>query len=149
MENINNTLEMMKILLAMEYTLLIQTQKYHWNVTGRLFSQLHKLFGKQYKKLFKLIDRIAEAIRKNGGISPGSIVEFYNYNLNSNYPVKENLGEVKTNDIKMVEDLKNNHQQLIKYIMGIKFLDLADENLIADILEYHKTSKWMLSSYFE
>jgi starvation-inducible DNA-binding protein len=45
-------------------TLYIKTRKFHWNVCGESFMEIHKLFENQYKQLEESIDEIAERINK-------------------------------------------------------------------------------------
>jgi starvation-inducible DNA-binding protein len=66
----------LSVLLADSYTLLLQTQNAHWNVTGPNFSALHTLFEGQYTALFAAVDEIAEHIRALGERAPGSLGEF-------------------------------------------------------------------------
>lgn len=66
----------LSVLLADSYTLLLQTQNAHWNVTGPSFSSLHTLFESQYTGLFEKVDEIAEHIRALGERAPGSFGEF-------------------------------------------------------------------------
>jgi len=66
----------LSVLLADSYTLLLQTQNAHWNVTGPNFSSLHTLFESQYTGLFEKVDEIAEHIRTLGERAPGSFAEF-------------------------------------------------------------------------
>lgn len=62
--------------LADTYTLYLKTHKFHWNVTGPMFSSLHALFETQYNELALAVDEIAERIRTLGTLSPGSYREF-------------------------------------------------------------------------
>jgi starvation-inducible DNA-binding protein len=49
-------------LLADEYVLYTKTRKYHWNVTGLRFQQLHEFFKAQYTQLDVIVDDVAERI---------------------------------------------------------------------------------------
>lgn len=53
-------------LLADNYAVYLKTQKYHWNVKGREFHALHKMFEEQYQHFEEVIDDIAERIRALG-----------------------------------------------------------------------------------
>ena len=53
-------------LLADNYAVYLKTQKFHWNVRGREFYALHKMFEDQYKHFEEVIDEIAERIRALG-----------------------------------------------------------------------------------
>jgi starvation-inducible DNA-binding protein len=68
--------EALSRLLADSYTLYLQTQNFHWNVVGPMFSSLHLLFEQQYTELALAIDTIAERIRALGFPAPGSYREF-------------------------------------------------------------------------
>jgi starvation-inducible DNA-binding protein len=63
-------------LLADSYTLYLKTHNYHWNVTGPMFSTLHTMFETQYTELALAVDEIAERIRAQGAMAPGSYTEF-------------------------------------------------------------------------
>ncbi len=63
-------------LLADSYTLYLKTHNYHWNVTGPMFATLHTLFETQYTELAMAVDEIAERIRAQGALAPGSYTEF-------------------------------------------------------------------------
>ena len=52
--------------LANTFVLYTKTRKYHWNVTGINFMQLHQLFESQYEQLDESMDEIAERIRQLG-----------------------------------------------------------------------------------
>lgn len=53
-------------LLADEVVLRAKLQKYHWNVTGPEFHQLHETFEDQYTDLAPVVDDAAERIRQYG-----------------------------------------------------------------------------------
>src|SRR5690349_2476548 len=59
--------------LCDEYVLYTKTRKYHWNVVGRRFSQLHEFFEEQYEILDEMVDEIAERARQLGGKSLGTL----------------------------------------------------------------------------
>src|SRR5438094_1527323 len=63
-------------LLSDEYLLSTKTKKYHWNVTGPHFHDLHTLFGNQYAKLGVFIDEIGERVRALGGNAFGTMTRF-------------------------------------------------------------------------
>ena len=72
----NGVVALLKPLLADAYVLYTKTRKFHWNVTGPHFTELHKLFEAQYDALAEEIDEIAERIRSLGSLAPGSLAEF-------------------------------------------------------------------------
>ena len=68
--------EMLSAVLADEMTLYVKTRKFHWNVSGESFMELHKLFENQYSKLEEVIDEVAERINKLGSKTIGTMQEF-------------------------------------------------------------------------
>ena len=62
--------EELKKLLADTYALYLQTQNFHWNVTGPMFNTLHLMFMEQYTELWTALDEIAERIRALGVPAP-------------------------------------------------------------------------------
>ena len=39
--------------LADTFTLYLKTHNFHWNVTGNMFGELHRMFEEQYQELFE------------------------------------------------------------------------------------------------
>lgn len=60
-------------LLGDSYALQVETQGYHWNVTGPHFHSLHALFEAQYEELAAAADELAERVRALGHRAPGSL----------------------------------------------------------------------------
>jgi len=61
--------EQLNQLLADTMTLRDLYKKFHWQVAGPTFYQLHLLFDKHYEEQVELVDSIAERIQTLGGIS--------------------------------------------------------------------------------
>ena len=59
-KHINKNVDILSSLLANEMILYVKTRKFHWNVSGESFMELHKLFEGQYNQLEESIDEIAE-----------------------------------------------------------------------------------------
>lgn len=146
--NIQATVQLLRNLLAIEYVLLVKTQNYHWNVTGMSFGSIHKMLDKQYKQLSKFVDRLAEQIRKYGTASPGSLLEFLQLNQGP-FAIQEIPGQLIAEEL-LLDDLARSNEQLIAYINTAprERLDLATENLFAEILDFHMKNVWMLRSHY-
>src|SRR5437588_8471139 len=71
--------EILNMRLCDEYVLYTKTRKYHWNVVGPRFSQLHEFFEEQYEILDEMADEVAERARQLGGKSLGTLEEFARY----------------------------------------------------------------------
>jgi starvation-inducible DNA-binding protein len=129
--------------LSDSYMLMIKTHRYHWNVTGPLFPQLHILFEQQFTELFGAVDEIAERIRALGVLAPGSTAAFKHHTA-----VKE-AGENPLSADAMIKDLLNSHDQLrTRAEEGRKFADEIDDRASEDLLNgrlaAHDKIMWML-----
>jgi starvation-inducible DNA-binding protein len=138
--------KLLNILLANEYTLLIKTKNYHWNVTGLMFNDLHLFFDKQYTALNDITDEIAERVRTLGVYSFGTMKEFMEYTH-----LKEQPGEVPS-DKEMIKDLLQDHEAIIKLIRKnidatVEYQDVGTNNFLGDLIEKHEKMAWMLRSY--
>src|SRR6187402_2257249 len=63
-------------LLSDEFVLYTKTRKFHWNVEGAQFHDLHLFFEKQYTQIETIIDEVAERIRKIGHYALGSMQHY-------------------------------------------------------------------------
>src|SRR4029078_8880602 len=75
-KNLKSITGVLSSVLSDAVLLYTKTRKFHWNVSGNSFMELHKLFEKHYKKLEESIDEIAERINKLGANTPGTMSEF-------------------------------------------------------------------------
>jgi len=134
----------LKTLLADSYSLYLKTHKFHWNVEGPYFQTLHLMFEAQYTELSTAVDTIAERIRALGEYAPGSYKEFSG--LSS---IKDST--VKTSADKMVKELLEGHEVIIRHArslltMAEKCNDEASGGLLAQRIEIHEKTAWMLRS---
>lgn len=129
--------------LADLYILYTKTRKYHWNVEGPHFSQLHKLFEEQYDVIDEAIDEVAERIRALGLYSPGSFAEFQ-----ADARLQEDAGG-PLNAQQMLAALLADHEAVIRNLRVDlqKAADLGDagnSDFLTGLLEGHEKAAWML-----
>ena len=140
-----NTL--LSVVLSDEVTLYIKTRKFHWNVAGESFMELHKLFEAQYTELEAIIDTVAERIGKLGGKTIGTMNEFTLLSRIVEHPNKYPIQKA------MLSELLADHETLIGELR--KDIDLsADENndagtadMLTGIMQQHETIAWILRRY--
>jgi len=142
-ENIKRSVQMLSIALADEMTLYVKTRKFHWNVAGPSFMEIHLLFEAQYKLLEEIIDEIAERINKLGSHAIGTLEEF-----SKNTRLKEAPG-VYPNQKDMIKELLADHETLIVEIR--KDIDADSDAGTADyftkMIQEHETIAWKLRRY--
>ncbi len=146
-KNLKNSADLLSGVLANEMTLYIKTRKFHWNVAGESFMELHKLFEAQYTQLEASIDEIAERIGKLGHKTIGTMQEFSK--LSS---IKESPGKYASSKDLLIELLKD-HETVI--MMLRKDVDEASEknkdagtaDFLTGLMEQHETIAWTLRRY--
>lgn len=142
-----NSTSLLAVVLADEMSLYIKTRKFHWNVSGESFMELHELFENQYKELEQSIDEVAERIGKLGQKTIGTMSEFSQLSAIKEMPGK--YGSAKECITELLQDHETVIIQLRKYID-----DCADENkdagtadFLTALMEQHETMAWVLRRY--
>lgn len=145
--NLKKSTLLLSTVLSDEMTLYIKTRKFHWNIVGNSFMELHKLFEVQYTEFEKIIDEVAERINKLGSKTIGTMKEFTNLTRltehENEYPLQKD----------MINELLADNEMLIIEIR--KDIDLCtNENhdagtadLLTKILQQHETMAWVLRRY--
>jgi starvation-inducible DNA-binding protein len=133
-------------LLADEFVLYVKTRRFHWNVTGSDFGELHKLFEEQYEKLDDVVDEVAERARALDGVAAGSLEEYLKLAR-----VKERAGR-NPPARGMIEALLEDHESLIRSLrrdiaVCAEAGDEGTTDFLTGLMEDHEKTAWMLRSY--
>lgn len=132
----------MKVILANTFTMYMQVHNCHFNVEGRDFYEMHKLFQKIYEELWESVDDIAEHIRALDEYVPFSYTRF------KELTTVEDIVRIPTAS-DMLSLLMNANEQCIESIKkGLEAAKLADDEAIVNFLggrkEAHDKHGWML-----
>lgn len=146
-KNLASVKEILCSILADAVLLYTKTRKFHWNVSGNSFMELHELFEKHYNKMEKSIDEIAERINKLGFKTPGTMAEFLETTSLKEAPDKY---PAQTD---MIKELLKDHETVI--ITLRKSIDECDEkygdkgtaDFLTDLIREHETLAWTLRRY--
>jgi starvation-inducible DNA-binding protein len=146
-KNLVSVKDLLNIILADAVVLYTKTRKFHWNVSGNSFMELHKLFEYQYKKLEEAIDEIAERMNKLGFKTTGTMTEFLEI-----ASLKETPGKYPAQTDMIKELLKDHESVIITLRKGIdecdeKFSDKGTADFLTDLLREHETLAWTLRRY--
>jgi starvation-inducible DNA-binding protein len=130
--------------LADTYTLYLKTHNFHWNVTGLMFNDLHKMFEAQYMELQTAVDLIAERIRALGFFAPATYAEYAK--LTS---IKEPTGVPHAKE--MIKQLLDGHETVARTARSVfpsaeKCADEATKDLLTQRIQLHEKTAWMLRS---
>ena len=130
--------------LADTFTLYLKTHNFHWNVTGSMFGELHRMFEEQYQELFEAVDLIAERIRALGYPAPASYSEF-----SKRTSIKEDVGILSAEE--MIRNLVEGHEIIVHTCrLVLQTATHADDQATAEMLTermaIHEKTAWMLRS---
>lgn len=140
--------EILHAALADAHVLYIKTRKYHWDVSGRQFSELHPFLESQYKALEESIDAIAERSLMIGVKSPGAMATFLKLAR-----LKECTGAPDA--MEMLKNLKDDHEAVVRQLR--KDIDVCTDDLkdagtadfLTGIMEAHEKMAWMLRAHLD
>jgi starvation-inducible DNA-binding protein len=136
-------------ILADEMILYVKTRKFHWNVSGESFLDLHKLYESQYKQMENSIDLVAERMGKLGQKTPGTMEEFL-----QNGRLKESPGKYPTSK-EMLKELLDDHESLVMFLrksiaqIAGKINDAGTADFLTGLMEEHESIAWVLRRYQE
>lgn len=144
-KDIKTNVKNLTVVLASEMVLYVKTRKFHWNVAGNSFMEMHKLFEGQYNELELIIDEVAERIGKLGDKAIGTMKEFNDHSV-----LKEST-KYEEKDA-MVKELLEDYGTLISKIRDfIKETEETDDFGTADfltaIIQKHEEQAWILRRY--
>ncbi|KLT70232.1 MULTISPECIES: Dps family protein [Flavobacterium] len=146
-KNLKKSTNILATILSNEMTLYVKTRKFHWNISGNSFMELHKLFEEQYRILENNIDEVAERISQLGEKTIGTMHEFI-----ENSTLKESP-KVYASQKHMLQELLDNHEQLVTEFRA--FIptfendnhDVGSADFITGLLQQHEKMAWILRRY--
>ena len=149
-KNLKGSVALLNTCLADAQTLYTKLRKYHWNVKGDNFMELHKLFETHYDQMAEAIDDIAERVSQLGGMAIGTSMEFAKHSS-----LKESPGKNPANNMDMVKELLEDHETIIRSLReGIdkadeEFKDAGTADFLTELLQGHEKMAWTLRRYFK
>lgn len=149
LKNLKGITDILSSVLSDAMVLYTKTRKFHWNVSGDSFMELHELFEKQYKMLEKSIDEIAERINKLGSKTPGTMQEFLKMSS-----LKESPGKYPSQK-EMIRELLKDHEMVVVQLRKViedcdeKYGDIGTSDFLTDLIKEHETIAWTLRRYLQ
>ncbi len=146
-KDLTKSIDNLTPLLANEMLLYVKTRKFHWNISGNSFMELHKLFETHYDLLEKTADEVAERISALGGKAIGSMKDFIKHGQ-----IEENTDTSNTQK-QMLDELMNDHEIVVVQIrksineIGEKTDDVVTDDFLTGILKIHENISWQLRKY--
>jgi starvation-inducible DNA-binding protein len=132
--------------LGATFMLYTKTRKFHWNVTGLDFIQLHKLFEDQYEALDEQMDAVAERIRQLGAFSIGTLAEMQKHSY-----LEEEPGN-NPDETGMIAELLADHEEMIRHLRAdVEELtekgDAGTADFLTGLMEAHEKMAWFLRAH--
>jgi len=146
-KNLEGVNKVLSEVLSDTVLLYMKARKFHWNVSGNSFMELHKLFERHYEALDTAMDEIAERISKLGFLVPGTLAEFV-----KGSSLKETPGK-NPDQLGMIKELLKDHETVIVALRkGIdhcedKFKDKGTADFLTGLIQEHETLAWTLRRY--
>lgn len=148
-KNLTAVNEILNKVLANGNILYIKLRKFHWNLSGDNFMELHLLFEDQYTAVAEAVDEVAERISTLGGTAIGTTSEFAEQS-----ELKESPGEVP-NTQGMLKELVSDHETIVKSLR--EYLDKCEEeyndagtaDFLTALMQQHEKMAWKLRKYFK
>ena len=145
-KDLNTSVDFLTVVLANEMLLYVKTRKFHWNVSGNSFMELHKLFEEHYTELEHTIYEIAERISKLGAKAIGTMQEFIDHAT-----LKENSNNT-VDQKEMINELLSDHEAILKqlreYIKEVEETnDYGTADFLTALLQSHETQAWTVRKY--
>lgn len=148
-KNLEGVNKELTVILSNTGLLYMKARKFHWNVSGNSFMELHKLFERHYEKLDESMDEIAERISKLGFIVPATLAEFVKTGTLEEAP------GINPDQQGMIRELLQDHEAVI---IGLrKSVDACEENFkdkgtsdfLTALMQDHETLAWTLRRYLK
>jgi starvation-inducible DNA-binding protein len=133
--------------LADEFVLYVKSRRFHWNVEGPNFSELHELFQRHYEQLGQVVDDVAERARALDGIAAGSFEEYLKLTRLKEEPAT--LYDARG----MIAVLLADHEALIRnlrqdlVICSEQYGDEGTMDFLTGLMQAHEKMAWMLRAY--
>lgn len=146
-KKLHASIDILSVVLADQVTLYTKTRKFHWNVCGDSFMELHKLFEQQYSLLESFIDETAERISKLGSKTIGTMSEFAKLTT-----LKEHPNKYPASKEMLKELLEDNETIIISLRKSIdkcaeKNHDAGTADFLTGLMVQHETIAWTLRRY--
>ena len=148
-KNLNSVNDVLNKVLADGNILYIKLRKFHWNLSGDNFMELHLLFEDQYTAVAEAIDEVAERISTLGGVAVGTTAEFSKLSQ-----LKESPGKIPTVQ-EMLRDLVGDHETIVKSlrknldVVEEKYGDAGTSDFLNGLMQEHEKMAWKLRKYFK
>ncbi len=145
LEETEKVVSKLNVLLANYHIHYQKLRKFHWNVTGAEFFDIHEILEAQYNETQANIDEIAERIRIFGKKPMSTLTDYL-----ENSTIEEVHGDLSAD--KMVQEVLSDFEVLVKYIKkatqdAIAIEDFGTIDMLNSMVKKMEKTHWMLHSF--
>jgi starvation-inducible DNA-binding protein len=131
-------------LVADLFTLHLKTKNFHWHVCGPQFRNFHLMFDEQADEIFNAVDLLASRVRKLGGSTIRSLEHVLRLarlrgNDADRISAFEMLGELRRDDRKLAESLRDSH------LICTDYVDVASAGVLGTLIDEAEKRVWFLT----
>lgn len=148
-KNLTAVHKVLNSVLADGNILYIKLRKFHWNLSGDNFMELHLLFEDQYTAVAEAADEVAERIATLGGTAIGTTSEFAQESQ-----LTETPGKVPDTQ-GMLKELVADHESIIKSLrdnldkVEEDYKDAGTSDFLNGLMQEHEKMAWKLRKYLK
>ncbi len=148
-KNLTAVHKVLNSVLADGNILYIKLRKFHWNLSGDNFMELHLLFEDQYTAVAEAADEVAERIATLGGTAIGTSSEFAQESQ-----LTETPGKVPDTQ-GMLKELVADHESIVKSLrdnldkVEEDFKDAGTSDFLNGLMQEHEKMAWKLRKYLK
>ena len=148
-KNLTAVHKVLNSVLADGNILYIKLRKFHWNLSGDNFMELHLLFEDQYTAVAEAADEVAERIATLGGTAIGTTTEFAKESQ-----LKETPGKL-TDTQGMLKELVADHESIVKSLrdnldkVEEDYKDAGTSDFLNGLMQEHEKMAWKLRKYLK
>lgn len=142
--DLKTSIDVLSTVLSDEMVLYTKTRKFHWNVSGNSFMELHKLFENNYSSLEVIIDNVAERINQLGGKTIGTMKEMLELTNLKEAP------NVYPNQKEMLTELLSDNEQIAAILRDAVDKcekDIGTADFLTGLVQEHEKTAWILRRY--
>ena len=148
-KNLTAVHKVLNSVLADGNILYIKLRKFHWNLSGDNFMELHLLFEDQYTVVAEAADEVAERIATLGGTAIGTTTEFAKESQ-----LKETPGKLPDTQ-GMLKELVADHESIVKSLrdnldkVEEDYKDAGTSDFLNGLMQEHEKMAWKLRKYLK
>jgi starvation-inducible DNA-binding protein len=141
------SVENLNQLLADTITLRDLYKKFHWQVAGPTFYQLHLLFDKHYSEQNELVDAIAERVQVLGGVSVAMAPDVADTTLIPRPPKGREEVPVQISRLLHAHEIVLKEARTMARLAANSGDDGSNDLIVSDVIRRNELQAWFVAEH--